>query len=118
MTLRTGTQPGRERTLLTQFLTALHWIHGPNWAELSRRTGLSVSTLQRTARRSGPVPREENVIAYIQGITDDPQAVTDAMRLWRRARAEERGRLRTLRAPAAAYVRQRGRPPGRARRRL
>ncbi|MEV8547648.1 hypothetical protein [Streptomyces sp. NPDC051572] len=105
VTVRTGRPPTRERIHLAQFLTAVHQIYGPNWAELSRRTSLSVSTLQRTARRSGPVPREENVITYLQGITDDPQAVTDAMGLWRRARAEERGRLRTLRAPAPAYVR-------------
>lgn len=105
MTVRTVRPPARERIHLGDFLTTLHWLNGPSWPELSRRTSLSVSTLQRTSRRSGPVPREENVIAYVQGITRDPRAVTDAMRLWRRARIEERGRLRTLGAPAPAYVR-------------
>ncbi|MBC7272249.1 hypothetical protein ACF09G_36340 [Streptomyces albogriseolus] len=105
MTTRTAQASARDRTALASFLTTLHWIHGPAWSELSRRTGLSVSTLQRTARRTGPVPREENVIAYVEGITRDPRAVTDALRLWRRARIEERGRLRTLNAPAPAFVR-------------
>lgn len=106
MTVRSSRPPARERIALGIFLHSLRWIHGgPGWAELARRTGLSVSTLQRTARRTGPVPREENVIAYVEGITDDPRAVTDVMRLWRRARIEERGRLHTLAAPAPAYVR-------------
>ncbi|MEU9211210.1 hypothetical protein AB0D27_25525 [Streptomyces sp. NPDC048415] len=105
MTVRAGRPPTRARTALSVFLTQLHMLYGPSWAELSRRTGLSVSTLQRTARTSGPVPREENVITYVEAITDDPRAVTDAKRWWRRARIEERGRLRTLNAPAPAGVR-------------
>lgn len=105
MTTRSARPATRARADLGVFLTSLHWMYGPAWSELSRRTGLSISTLQRTARRSGPVPREENVIAYVKGITDDPRAVADAVRLWRRARIEERGRLRTLNAPAPAYAR-------------
>jgi len=105
VTSRTDKAPARDRVALAAFLTELHWIDGPAWSELSYRTGLSVSTLQRTARRSGPVPREENVIAYVEGITRAPRAVTDALRLWRRARIAERGRLRALNAPAPAYVR-------------
>ncbi|WP_055534648.1 hypothetical protein [Streptomyces graminilatus] len=105
MSVRSGKPPARERTALGIYLNSLHWIYGPSWTELSRRTGLSVSTLQRTARKSGPVSREENVIAYVEGITDDPRSVADAMRLWRRARIEERSRLHSLNAPAPAYVR-------------
>ncbi|WP_151484227.1 hypothetical protein [Streptomyces albicerus] len=105
MTVRAGRPPTRARIRLGVFLTQLHMIHGPTWAELSRRTRLSVSTLQRTARPSGPVPREENVIAFVEGITDDPRAVTDAKEWWRKARIAERGRLRTLHAPAPAGVR-------------
>ncbi|MEU0029724.1 hypothetical protein [Streptomyces sp. NPDC006335] len=106
MTTRSARPATRTRADLGGFLASLTWTYGgPAWSELSRRTGLSVSTLQRTARPFGPVPREENVIAYVKGITDDPRAVTDAIKLWRRARIEERGRLRALNAPAPAYVR-------------
>ncbi|SEE34331.1 hypothetical protein [Streptomyces sp. KS_5] len=105
MTAEAGRPPTQARIQLGVFLSQMHWIHGPGWAELSRRTGLSVSTLQRTARTSGPVPSEKNVIKFVEGIGDDPRAVTDAKRWWRKARIAERGRLRTLNAPAPAGVR-------------
>lgn len=105
MTERAGRPPTRARIALGVFLTQLHMINGPSWAELSRLTGLSVSTLQRTARTSGSVPREENVITFVKGITDAPRTVTDAKQRWRRARIEERGRLRPLNAPPPDGVR-------------
>ncbi|MGW1976716.1 helix-turn-helix domain-containing protein [Streptomyces sp. NPDC001889] len=104
---RPTARPTHARVLLADCLAGIRRSAGLTFAELAAATGRSVPTLKRAAGRTAPVPKEDTVTAYVRGCGQDSAAEQEALRLWRRARAAERGILRGLRAPAPALVRNR-----------
>ncbi|WP_051842092.1 hypothetical protein [Streptomyces sp. NRRL F-5193] len=97
---------GLARGELASFLRTHLRQGGWDWHHIAERTGLSVSTLRRTCCTTGPVPREENVVAFTEAVTSGhARSVAEARQLWRRARIEHRGILPGLRAPAVRYIR-------------
>ncbi|GAA4027286.1 helix-turn-helix domain-containing protein [Streptomyces plumbiresistens] len=73
-------------------------------AELEDTTAVSASTLKRALYR-GAVPQEHVVTAYVRACGATAEEERDALKLWRAARAEDRGILASLRAPSVTSIR-------------
>ncbi|MFF3547517.1 hypothetical protein ACFYXD_37510 [Streptomyces platensis] len=104
--------PGRHHRSLVGHLTALKERSGHSFAQLasnSRTTGgadgiggVSATTLKRVVDLKD-VPGERAVIAYVRACSVGGER--EALRLWRAARAEDRGHLGRLRAPDVDSIR-------------
>lgn len=86
------------RGRLAQTLRRHRRTAGLTYAELAQRTGVSAATLKRAA--SGVrVPKLVTAETIATACGGGPEAVREAAELWRLARIEERGRLKSLHAP-------------------
>jgi hypothetical protein len=95
------------RAVLAPLLTALRESAGLTYAALAARTAsmsVSATTLKR-AVGGIDVPQEATVIAYLRGCNADAFTEQVLMAAWRAARAEQRGRLASLQAPAVENIR-------------
>ncbi|MFF4442634.1 helix-turn-helix domain-containing protein [Streptomyces sp. NPDC001621] len=108
----TAHRTSRRHTALVRFLAALKNRSGLAYAKLAARTAVlesittvSTSTLKRAVDPSAPVPQENVVAAFARACGATTEEERNALRLWRAARAEERGILATLRAPSLPNVR-------------
>jgi transcriptional regulator with XRE-family HTH domain len=89
---------------LAILLTALRETAGLTFAALAAATGLSETTLKR-ASCGTDVPQEATVTAYLRACSAGTDAERLLMRAWRAARAEQRGKLAHLQAPAVENIR-------------
>ncbi|GAA2573025.1 MULTISPECIES: helix-turn-helix domain-containing protein [Streptomyces] len=100
--------PGRDHRGLVDHLLALKERSGCSFAQLASNsrtmdgTTVSATTLKRVVDLK-TVPTERAVVAFVRacGVGGEQEA----LRRWRAARAEERGILPTLRAPAVDSIR-------------
>jgi hypothetical protein len=108
----TARRASQRHTALVRLLAALKDRSGLAYAKLAARTAglenttpLSPSTLKRAVDPSAALPQEHVVAAFARACGATTEEERDALRLWRVARAEDRGILATLRAPALPSVR-------------
>ncbi|MGW4034563.1 helix-turn-helix domain-containing protein [Streptomyces sp. NPDC004838] len=108
---RTVRRAGLHHTKLVVLLAVLKDHCGLTFAELAARTAdledttaVSASTLKRAAAPR-TVPQEHVVTAYVRACGATPEDERDALKLWRAARAEDRGILATLQAPSVTSIR-------------
>jgi hypothetical protein len=101
----------RHHAGLSRFLVALKDRCGLAFTELAARTAglgdataVSASTLKRAAA-GHDLPQEHVVTAYVRACGATAEEEVEALRLWRAARALQRGVLATLRAPAVRSIR-------------
>ncbi|WP_053606772.1 response regulator transcription factor [Streptomyces sp. MMG1522] len=108
------TRSSAKLNAVARYLDGLRQIADVTFAELAARVArlgdprlmVSAATLKRAS--SGlTVPKETTVIAFVRGVLGDEDDYTEhlALRLWRMARAEERGLLSTLKAPSVGKIR-------------
>ncbi|MGW3313931.1 helix-turn-helix domain-containing protein [Streptomyces sp. NPDC001073] len=99
----------RHHTRLTALLRALKDRSRLTFGELADRaaqeeTTVSASTLKRAAA-GGILPQEDVVTVYARACGATAEEEQEALQLWRAARAEQRGILAALHAPAVSSVR-------------
>ncbi|MEV0936375.1 helix-turn-helix domain-containing protein [Streptomyces phaeochromogenes] len=95
---------GRRHTHLSTVLTGLKEDSGLTFHELAARTTVSASALKRAAGLHALAP-EHVVTAFVRACGADTDQAQEALKLWRAARAEQRGILATLHAPAVTAIR-------------
>ncbi|MFJ8078869.1 helix-turn-helix domain-containing protein [Streptomyces sp. NPDC096176] len=99
--------PHTHRAVLASLLTALRESAGLTYAALAARTArmsVSATTLKRAAGGID-VPQEATVTTFLRGCDADAFTEQVLMAAWRAARAEQRGRLASLHAPAVENIR-------------
>lgn len=108
---RSARRAGRRHTALVRLLTALKDSCGLAFTQLAARTAepgaaaaVSASTLKR-AVSLGTVPQEHVVAAFTRACDATTEEERQALKLWRAARAENRGILATLQAPSVTNIR-------------
>ncbi|MDX3695018.1 helix-turn-helix domain-containing protein [Streptomyces europaeiscabiei] len=104
---------GRRHRHLIALLTALKGRSGLSFTQLAARTAeledtdaVSASTLKRAAAPC-TVPQEHVVAAFVRACGAAFEDERDVLKVWRAARAEERGILAALRAPSVSGIRTR-----------
>lgn len=108
-----GCRPGRRHTHLIGLLAALKDRSRLSYAQLAARTaglkgadGVSASTLKRAVDPRA-MPQEHVVTAFVRACGAAVEVERDVLKVWRAARAENRGILGELRAPSVSSVRTR-----------
>ncbi|MGW3311466.1 helix-turn-helix domain-containing protein [Streptomyces sp. NPDC001073] len=96
---------GQRHVHLSGVLTKLREDSGLTFGELAARTTVSASALKRAADLHTPVAPEHVVTAFARACGADADQEREVLKLWRAARAEQRGILATLHAPAVAAIR-------------
>ncbi|MFE2424415.1 hypothetical protein [Streptomyces hokutonensis] len=102
---RAAHRAGRRHTRLCAVLAGLKENSGRTFHELAARTTVSASALKRAAGLHTPVAPEHVVTAFVRACGADAGQEQEVLELWRTARAEQRGILATLQAPAMAAIR-------------
>ncbi|MFD5861522.1 helix-turn-helix domain-containing protein [Streptomyces chartreusis] len=103
---------GCRHIALVRLLAAFKESCGLTFTELAARTAagpgvaaaVSASTLKRAVSLDA-VPREHVVAAFSRACGATAEEEREALKLWRAARAEDRGILATLRAPSVTNIR-------------
>jgi hypothetical protein len=98
-------RPGRRHTDLVRALTWLKEDSGLTFDELAARTTVSASALKRAAGLHAAVAPEHVVTAFVRACGAGADQEPVVLKLWRAARAEQRGILATLHAPAVTAIR-------------
>ncbi|MGW1496455.1 helix-turn-helix domain-containing protein [Streptomyces sp. NPDC002402] len=101
---RTVRRAGRRHTRLSAVLTGLKEASGLTFDELAARTTVSTSALKRAAGLHTVAP-EHVVTAFVRACGADTDQEREVLKLLRAARAEQRGILATLHAPAVTAIR-------------
>ncbi|MGX2998894.1 helix-turn-helix domain-containing protein [Streptomyces sp. JNUCC 64] len=106
-----GCRPGRRHTHLIDLLAALKDRSRLSYAQLAARTaglkgadGVSASTLKRAVDPRA-MPQEHVVTAFVRACGAAVEVERDVLKVWRAARAENRGIPGELRAPSVSSVR-------------
>ncbi|MFE2471651.1 hypothetical protein [Streptomyces mirabilis] len=104
---------GPRRAELVVFLAGLRHLCGCTFAELAARAtelddvaAVSATTFKRAVSGT-TVPQESTVTAFVRACDAVAEDERIALKLWRAARAEERGVFPQLRAPAVRNIRTR-----------
>ncbi|MFG1663817.1 XRE family transcriptional regulator [Streptomyces sp. Y7] len=106
-------RPGRRHTQLIGLLAALKVRSRLTYVQLAARTAgledadaVPATTLKR-ALDPRAVPKEQVVTAFVRACGGAVEEERDVLKVWRAARAEDRGILAALRAPSVSATRTR-----------